>query len=51
MNEGGSSVTVKGGCLEALTKEMLDGATHIWCKRAVTVVPEGVERCEEEPPD
>jgi hypothetical protein len=29
---GQSEYTVKAGCLEDLTKEMMDGAVHIWTK-------------------
>ncbi|MCJ1291002.1 hypothetical protein MMC34_002544 [Xylographa carneopallida] len=39
-------VSVKGGCIEGLD---LSGAVHIWCKRAVVPVPEGVVRWEGEP--
>jgi hypothetical protein len=42
--------TVKAGCLEGLTKEMMGKAVHIWTKRAVTPIPEGAESYEEEPP-
>jgi len=45
------TVSVKGGCLDGLTKEMFEGATHIWTKRAIVSIPEGVETFEEEPPD
>jgi hypothetical protein len=48
---GGKTVSVKGGCLEGLTKEMLARATHIWTKRAIVAIPEGVKSYEEEPPD
>lgn len=43
--------TVKAGCLEGLNKEMLDNATHIWAKRAITPIPEGAKQYDEEPPD
>ena len=52
--EGKETLSVKGGCLVGLTKEMMTakgGVRHIWCKRAVVEIPEGVERSEEEPPD
>ena len=52
--EGDETLCVKGGCLMGLTKEMMtdkDGVVHIWCKRAVVEIPEGVERWEEEPAD
>ena len=42
--------TIKAGCLEALSKEMMDKAVHIWVKRAITPVPEGAEQYDEEPP-
>ena len=43
-------VSVKSGCLDALTKEDLRRAVHIWTKSAVVDIPEGVEAHEEEPP-
>ncbi|KAF1848682.1 uncharacterized protein K460DRAFT_279440 [Cucurbitaria berberidis CBS 394.84] len=42
------TVSVKGGLLEDLD---WTGAVHIWCKRAVVPIPEGVERWEAEPKD
>jgi hypothetical protein len=42
--------TVKAGCLEGLNREMMDQAVHIWARRAITPIPEGMERYEEEPP-
>lgn len=48
---GQKHYTIKAGCLEGLTKEMLDRGIHIWTKRAVTPIPEGAEAFEEEPPD
>lgn len=46
-----ATVRVRGGCLEGLTRDMMDGAVHIWCKEAVVRIPEGVERFDEEPED
>jgi len=46
-----ATVSVKGGCLVGLTKEMLEGATHIWTKEAVVPIPEGAKSCEGEPDD
>jgi hypothetical protein len=43
-------LSVKAGCLEGLSKEMMRKAVHIWTKSAVVDVPEGVEQYEEEPP-
>jgi len=37
---------VKGGCIEGLD---WSNVKHIWCKRAMVPIPEGVERSEEEP--
>jgi len=48
---GKGEIFVKKGCLEGLGKEELKGAIHIWCKRAVVDVPEGVRRFEAEPDD
>ena len=52
--DGEETLGVKGGCLVGLKREMLTkegGVMHIWCKSAVVEIPEGVERCEEEPPE
>lgn len=46
--EGQDMITLKG-CVDGLTGDMISGATHIWCKRAISEVPTGVERWEEEP--
>ena len=46
-NSSGKSISVKGGCLEALD---LSGAIHIWCKDAKVAIPDGVERYYMEPP-
>lgn len=45
-----ATLSVKGGCLEGLDREMMRGAVHIWTRHAVVDIPEGVERWEEEPP-
>jgi len=42
--------TVKAGCLEGLTKEMMDKGVHIWTKRSITPIPSDAEAYEEEPP-
>jgi hypothetical protein len=52
--DGEETLSVKGGCLIGLTKEMMTErgrVMHIWCKSAVVEIPEGVERWDEEPPD
>lgn len=41
-------ITLKG-CVEGMTKEMMDGAVHIWAKRAIVPIPEGAEQWPEEP--
>ena len=46
--EGQPNMTFKA-VAEGLTKEMMDGAVHIWTKRAITVVPVGAEQYEGEP--
>jgi len=43
---GKQFVSVKGGCIEGLD---WGSAKHIWCKRAMVPIPEGVEQSEEEP--
>ena len=52
--EGKETLSVKGGCLVGLNKEMLTkegGVAHIRCMSAVVEIPDGVERWEEEPDD
>jgi hypothetical protein len=52
--DGEETLSVKGGCLVGLTKDMMTEkgeVTHVWCKSAVVEIPDGVERWEEEPPD
>lgn len=44
------AVSVKSGCLEGITKEMMRGAVHIWTREAVVDVPRDAEAYEEEPP-
>lgn len=46
----GQFVAVKGGCLEGLNGDLVQSATHIWTKRALVPIPEGVESYPEEPP-
>ncbi|KAH8813130.1 Mss4-like protein [Xylogone sp. PMI_703] len=43
---GHKVLSVKGGCIEGLDWTQ---AKHIWCKRAMVPIPEGVERSDEEP--
>lgn len=47
--QGKDALSVKGGCLEDLTQQMMSKAVHIWCKEAVMEIPAGVESWEEEP--
>jgi hypothetical protein len=49
--DGVASVSVRGGSLSGLTKEMVAGAVHIWAKEAVVEIPAGVERLDGEPSD
>ena len=44
------SVSVKSGCLDGVTKEMMRDAVHIWTKSAVVDIPDNVEAYEGEPP-
>ena len=49
---GGKTCSVKGGCLDELSRDMLaDKGTvvHIWTSSAVVEVPKGYQRYEEEP--
>jgi hypothetical protein len=41
--------SIKGGCLDGLTKEMLQDAVHIWTKRAIVPISEGTKSFPEEP--
>lgn len=43
----GSTVNVKGGCLEALDKDMMKGIIHIWTKHAIVDIPKDAEQWEE----
>lgn len=43
-------LSVKAGCLERLSKEMMRKAKHIWTSSAVIDVPQDAEQYEEEPP-
>ena len=49
--DGVKTVSVRGGSLPGLTKEMVAGATHIWTKEAVIEIPEGMDQIEGEPSD
>lgn len=44
-----STLSVKAGCLDGLTKEDYGKAIHIWTKSAVSEIPKGVESHEGEP--
>jgi len=48
--EGQPYMTLKA-CVEGLTREMMDGAVHIWVKRAIVPVPDAAEVWDEEPAD
>lgn len=50
MGEGAKTVSVKSGCLDGVTKEMMRSAVHIWTKSAVIDIPEDAKAYEEEPP-
>lgn len=43
------SISVKSGCLDGITKEMMREAVHIWTKSAVVDIPGGVQQWPEEP--
>ena len=49
--DGVKTVSVRGGSLSGLTKEMVAGATHIWTGEAVIKIPEGAKQMEGEPSD
>lgn len=46
--EGAKTVSIKAGCLVSDDIKWKE-AVHIWCKRAVVDIPEGVERWDGEP--
>lgn len=48
---GVDSVSVKGGCLTGLTKDMVAGAVHIWAQEAIVEIPAGAKKFDGEPPD
>jgi hypothetical protein len=48
---GNKTANIRGGCLNSLTKEMMGKAVHIWAKRAVVNITEGLERYEEYSPN
>jgi len=52
MHGGGNFVAVKGGCLDGIDQTWWKSANtmHIWTKRAIVPVPEGVEKFDEDPP-
>ncbi|KAK3726037.1 hypothetical protein LTR37_000185 [Vermiconidia calcicola] len=45
-----STVSVKSGCLEGISKEMMRSAVHIWTRSAIIDIPDEAEAYEEEPP-
>jgi len=49
--DGVKSVSIRGGSLQSLTREMVADAVHIWTKEAVVEIPEGAEQLEGEPSD
>lgn len=44
------TLSVKAGCLDGMTREMMRSAVHIWTKSAVMDIPPEAEQYEEEPP-
>jgi hypothetical protein len=45
-----AAVSVKSGCLDGITKEMMRAAVHIWTKSAVVDIPDNAVAYEGEPP-
>jgi hypothetical protein len=45
-----SAVSVKSGCLDGITKEMMRSAVHIWTRSAIVDIPDDAEAYENEPP-
>ncbi|ODH51675.1 hypothetical protein GX48_02140 [Paracoccidioides brasiliensis] len=46
---GEGELSVKAGCLVGLSREMMAGAVHIWCKESVVEIPKRAEKWDEEP--
>lgn len=44
------TVSVKAGCLDGITKEMMRSAVHIWTSLAIVDIPADAEAYEEGPP-
>ncbi|KAH0837647.1 hypothetical protein FOPE_05246 [Fonsecaea pedrosoi] len=44
------TLSVKAGCLDGLSKEMMRRAVHIWTRSAVVDIPEDAVQYAEEPP-
>jgi hypothetical protein len=45
-----AAVSVKSGCLDGITREMMRGAVHIWTRSAIVDIPDDAEAYEGEPP-
>jgi hypothetical protein len=43
--------SIKGGCLNGLTKDMMKDALHIWTTTAVVEIPPGAKQYEDDGPD
>jgi hypothetical protein len=41
--------SIKGGCLDGFSKEMMQDAVHIWTKRAIVPIPKGRKSFPKEP--
>ena len=50
VGEAGPYMSVKAGCLDGLTKDLMRSAVHIWMKSAAIDIPKNVEAYQEEPP-
>lgn len=48
--EPATTLNVKAGCLDGITKEMVGAAIHIWTSSAVVDIPAGARQYEENAP-
>lgn len=46
----GAIISVKGGCLKGITKDMMRDAIHLWTTCAIVEIPEGAQQFEDDGP-
>lgn len=47
----GAIISMKGGCLKGITKEMMKDAIHLWTENAIVEIPPGAKQHEDDGPD